>query len=395
MKPLLPCPACKQLLYPPEQASRLARLRCPYCLYELQADHLLDATRATWIVLHDPGGDNLFEKPHPLHATPSTLAPRSDSTHDEDLQLIDDLSESSLVDQQFAEPTGPSQELAADGESTINWQKFQPVSHEEFRKRRRHEESPIKTFVQIILGGLFSIPVALGILWYGLGQDIGQAGPTVAKFAPWLVPTALRGHSSSPTPSIPNLPPSRVSPLDRDSTPPSSPTLPNINLQGLNILSQNIDAFLANRDDSREVRNRLAKSCYQAGQRLAEDLDQMFQNGTTRSDLPIAFQAELERIAANPLLTKLFASGGKFSIQSGLKGERGLVCVVQLRGEELTQRSPDAPLIGHLDDTSSISLNLPFNQKLSDGDWLILAIADETSLPISQATIVALQPLQP
>lgn len=395
MKPLLPCPACKQMLYPPEQASRLARLRCPFCLHELQADQLLDATRATWIVLHDPGGDNLFESSLQLHATPTALASRSNSSLDEDLQLIDDLSEGSLVDQQFAESTVQSQELAADGESTINWQKFQPVSHEEFRKRRRHEESPIKTFVQIILGGLFSIPVALGILWYGLGQDIGQAGPTVAKFAPWLVPTALRGPSSSPPPSIPNFPPSRVSPLERDPTPPSPTPRPNINLQELNNLSQAIDAFLANRDDSREVRNRLAKSCYQAGQRLAEDIDQMLEAGTARSELPVAFQAELERITTDPLLPKLFASGGKFSIQSGLKGERGLVCVVQLRGEELTQRSPDAPLIGHLDDSTSISLNLPFNQKLSDGDWLILAIADETSLPISQATIVALQPLQP
>ncbi len=32
-------------------------------------------------------------------------------------------------------------------------EKFQPVSHEEFQRRRRKEDSPIKMLIQIVLGG--------------------------------------------------------------------------------------------------------------------------------------------------------------------------------------------------------------------------------------------------
>lgn len=46
-----------------------------------------------------------------------------------------------------------------------------------------------------ILGGLTALPVAIGILWYGFGKDIGNAGPTVARYIPWLVPEHLRGSA--------------------------------------------------------------------------------------------------------------------------------------------------------------------------------------------------------
>jgi hypothetical protein len=46
-----------------------------------------------------------------------------------------------------------------------------------------------------VLGGLTSIPIAIGILWYGFGKDIGNAGPTIARYIPWLVPEHLRGSA--------------------------------------------------------------------------------------------------------------------------------------------------------------------------------------------------------
>jgi hypothetical protein len=42
---------------------------------------------------------------------------------------------------------------------------------------------------------LSAIPIAIAILWYGFGRDIGNAGPIVARYVPWLVPDALQGRS--------------------------------------------------------------------------------------------------------------------------------------------------------------------------------------------------------
>jgi hypothetical protein len=39
------------------------------------------------------------------------------------------------------------------------------------------------------------LPIAIVILWYGFGKDIGNAGPTVARYIPWLVPEHLRGSA--------------------------------------------------------------------------------------------------------------------------------------------------------------------------------------------------------
>lgn len=46
-----------------------------------------------------------------------------------------------------------------------------------------------------VLGGLAALPLATGILWYGFGKDLGNFGPTVARYAPWIVPKHLRGSS--------------------------------------------------------------------------------------------------------------------------------------------------------------------------------------------------------
>ncbi|MFM8397384.1 MAG: hypothetical protein ACKOAH_06090, partial [Pirellula sp.] len=39
--------------------------------------------------------------------------------------------------------------------------------------------SPLRRLLPPILGGLTACPIAIGILWYGFGKDIGNAGPTV------------------------------------------------------------------------------------------------------------------------------------------------------------------------------------------------------------------------
>jgi len=55
--------------------------------------------------------------------------------------------------------------------------------------------SLIRRVLPPVLGGLTALPIAIGILWYGFGKDIGNAGPTVARYIPWLVPEHLRGSA--------------------------------------------------------------------------------------------------------------------------------------------------------------------------------------------------------
>lgn len=55
--------------------------------------------------------------------------------------------------------------------------------------------SPLRRILPPIFGALTALPIALGILWYGFGKDIGNAGPTVARYLPWIVPKHLRGSA--------------------------------------------------------------------------------------------------------------------------------------------------------------------------------------------------------
>ncbi|AMV35174.1 hypothetical protein VN12_23815 [Pirellula sp. SH-Sr6A] len=62
-------------------------------------------------------------------------------------------------------------------------------------RTQRAETSLLGRIVPPVLGGLAAIPIAIAILWYGFGRDLGNAGPTVARYIPAIVPRHLRGNS--------------------------------------------------------------------------------------------------------------------------------------------------------------------------------------------------------
>jgi hypothetical protein len=90
------------------------------------------------------------------------------------------------------------EEPASDAE--LDWSSVSVAS-----RPRRPERSWLLKLLPPVLGGLTAIPIAIAILWYGFGKDIGGAGPQVARFAPWIVPKHLRGRpyydSNTSTPS--------------------------------------------------------------------------------------------------------------------------------------------------------------------------------------------------
>ena len=94
-------------------------------------------------------------------------------------------------------------------------------------RQRPREVSAIRKIIPPILGGLAAFPIATLIMWYVVGQDIGSAGPTVAKYVPWIVPQKLR---ASPWEYSRNSEPSGSS-RSRNSLPLPRAGLPKLNRQ--------------------------------------------------------------------------------------------------------------------------------------------------------------------
>ena len=94
-----------------------------------------------------------------------------------------------------------SEETIQDSGESGELEKSQPESKEGWNpepamaRAKPPAASPLRRVLPPILGGMTAIPIAIGILWYGFGKDIGNAGPTVARYIPWLVPEHLRGSA--------------------------------------------------------------------------------------------------------------------------------------------------------------------------------------------------------
>ncbi|GAB5403795.1 MAG: hypothetical protein Aurels2KO_20260 [Aureliella sp.] len=94
-----------------------------------------------------------------------------------------------LQKEDSTQPTSAAQDDEhADAAKKAAWKGFEPVTHEQFERMKRKQRSPIWFILQVVFGGLAAFPIALGILWYGVGKDVMDAGPTIARYAPWLVP---------------------------------------------------------------------------------------------------------------------------------------------------------------------------------------------------------------
>ena len=75
------------------------------------------------------------------------------------------------------------------------------LSLRDYERRKRKQTSGIWSLLPIVLGGLAAFPIALLILWHGLGRDVANLGPEVARFAPWIVPKKFHPNTRTlPTP---------------------------------------------------------------------------------------------------------------------------------------------------------------------------------------------------
>lgn len=117
--------------------------------------------------------------------------------------LVDSDSEGSTTSEELAAESVEVESTQAEPVAETNpWELINAAARP---RPKRREVSPIRKIVPPILGGLAAFPIATLIMWYGFGKDIGSAGPTVARYAPWIVPQHLRGKGQrfSTAPSKP------------------------------------------------------------------------------------------------------------------------------------------------------------------------------------------------
>jgi hypothetical protein len=80
---------------------------------------------------------------------------------------------------------------------TPAWSHFQPLTPDFLDRQRRDRRTfSIWPVIQVALGGVAAVPVALLLIWHLLGTDVGEAGPWVGKFVPWIVPEKFRPYQS-------------------------------------------------------------------------------------------------------------------------------------------------------------------------------------------------------
>jgi hypothetical protein len=246
------CPGCEQEHLLPPSVSLEVSLECPQCGEKLNLASYVAEHFSVWKVTHDPATHPLANSAIAESVTNSinsTTNAKPANSLGKDLELVEENAgqdDDSPVDLKL-------EEVVERPAAKKPWLETQPITHEQFERMKRKDRSPIWTILQIALGGLSAFPLALVILWWGLGRDFGGAGPTVAKYAPWLVPSKFHPASDSedsvedlasakPSPGQSGfrnfddvLPPdpsdldsSDLGPSDQDSDVMSSPSLPTL-----------------------------------------------------------------------------------------------------------------------------------------------------------------------
>ncbi len=176
--------------------STRATVRCPNCENQYTLDELVREHFSHWEVIEDP--DPLLPSMSSAD-TFNRIVDVPDTNDDLELQLAPETlgSQQTTASEATMRPAGTA--------AKVDWSKFKPITHEDYQRMRRQATSPWWTFVQVVLGGIAAVPVSLLLIWHVVGTDIGDAGPTVGRYVPWLVPEKFRPAAEEPFPEISQL----------------------------------------------------------------------------------------------------------------------------------------------------------------------------------------------
>ena len=175
MLQVLPCPECGKQSLIPNQTSLEATIKCPHCGANLVLGEVFLTQFSSWSVIEDPA--ELYD-PNPRKLDPGVVIPvPAEDANNAPLELAEDTSPQPVYIPRPS-PSGRSGNLS------------------EYERRKRKQKSPIWSIIPVVLGGLAAFPIALLIIWYVLGKDIGNLGPQVAEYAPWIVPKKFHPPSA-------------------------------------------------------------------------------------------------------------------------------------------------------------------------------------------------------
>lgn len=161
------CPHCADPVTVPTRARPTSRVRCPLCSAEFTvADIKLP-----------PMLEFLDEEEAWEAASSATYASRAVGDDDGGVATLvaDDEPRAERPTYEFDGPTSTT--TAEPGRKL----RTSP-------RPKKAAKSPIFEAIKIALGGLAALPISQLILWWAAGNDPFEMGPTVARYAPWIVP---------------------------------------------------------------------------------------------------------------------------------------------------------------------------------------------------------------
>ncbi len=280
---LLPCPSCERVTALTAEVSATSKVRCPHCGGEFLYSTFFREPQVQWEVvdgeparettvgtigesaeatnsrtLHmtDPSAQTLVDTMGEYEGLELELEP-PDPRSDNGLDIAQERADSQLgltddgIDRDFLSGTKERISETNEVKKKADWSSFQPLTPESYeRQKLRKRRSPVWPILQVVLGGVMAIPIALLLVWHLIGTDVGDAGPWVGKYVPWIVPEKFRPYQSL----TPTLPPN--GPLQRQSLGSGLPTVAAVTVdnavaeidagdQPPQTLTSNVDGFPA------------------------------------------------------------------------------------------------------------------------------------------------------
>ncbi|GIW98498.1 MAG: hypothetical protein KatS3mg111_1831 [Pirellulaceae bacterium] len=201
---LAPCRNCAEPLLVPSDAPARATLECPRCHAQLAIDDLNRSPLQHWKVL--PAS--------PTSTMPGEEVGQPGSAADvAAAQQPEALAEAVASSAQVADGGGNASPVAsqardANDQTDLSW----ATAGARSARARTKQQSPIAAWwsiVQVVLGGVAAVPIALLLLWYVFDRDVMDAGRTVARYLPWIVPEKYHPYDLEESSASPSQRPPR------------------------------------------------------------------------------------------------------------------------------------------------------------------------------------------
>jgi hypothetical protein len=172
---IAPCPKCHESVRIPPTASPQASVRCPLCLDEFL---LAEAYQSL------PPFLEVIEDPEKGAASAESVVTTGDfGLASPDADDLPELAPAFSIDR--------SREVSAVSSAPSTNRRRGPV------RPQRKKKNPAVEVVKIVLGGIAGLVIAQLLLWWmpwqNLRRDPFGLGPSIAGYAPWLVPARFRG----------------------------------------------------------------------------------------------------------------------------------------------------------------------------------------------------------